>query len=59
MRENTWYFYKEMVLWVEFSSQGSGVCLELPFVPEQGTEQMRIQIQKDKPWDKGLGKHEE
>jgi hypothetical protein len=48
-----------MVLWVEFSSQGSGVCLELPFVPEQGTEQMRIQIQKDKPWDKGLGKHEE
>lgn len=28
------------------SSQGSNICLELPFVPEQETGQMRLQTQK-------------
>lgn len=28
------------------SSQGSNICLELPFVPEQETRQMRLQTQK-------------
>lgn len=35
------------------------VCSDLPFVTEQGTGQMGIQIQKDKPWDKSLSKQRE
>lgn len=32
----------------EILSQGSSICLELPFVSEQETGQIRIQIQKRK-----------
>lgn len=39
------------------SSQGSNICLELPFVPEQELEQMRLKHKGDKPWDKSLSKH--